>query len=56
MPSYTFEALAASPSNRTSENSVSAMAGSMQLTRTCVPSRSDLRFIENCRTKALVAP
>ena len=55
-PSYTFAALPASPPNRTTENSVSAMPGSTQVARTAVPSRSERRLSVNWRTNALVAP
>jgi hypothetical protein len=44
IPVYTLSALARSPPNLTSENSVSAMPGSTQVTLTPVPCRSLRRF------------
>src|SRR3954471_20489125 len=55
-PLYVFSEAASLPPVRTSVNSVSAMPGSIEVTRTPLPCRSDRRPSENCRTKALVAP
>src|SRR6478752_10378025 len=56
-PAYSASTRAASPANRTVENSVPpTMPGSTQVTRTPVPCRSARRSRLNCRTKALVAP